>query len=215
MEQVSVSSTPAPLVKVVDSVLDVKSWITPTLEDVHGHSTPHCFKFVLVDESEVFMYYRLWSSDAWCETADALKLLHVSTKLIICSCIILSCYSSLNYNTYLIAKRDHLEHFWVRFSTAFQLSGVKQCSVVSSYTVLMNKYSRVYHLHGLPEVVAPTDVKIDLQRLKQDTPKYRPWLSPEAVDWWASFDLESVYQKSQQAPTAWPLLELMDGKYTF
>ena len=63
MEQVSVSSTPAPLVKVVDSVLDVKSWITPTLEDVHGHSTPHCFKFVLVDESEVFMYYRLWSSE--------------------------------------------------------------------------------------------------------------------------------------------------------
>ena len=79
-EQISLSSTPSPKVKVLDSVLDVKAWLTPSLENMHGHSGPHCFKFIPVTEGDttnVLMYYRNWTSDPWCETSEALQLLKV------------------------------------------------------------------------------------------------------------------------------------------
>ncbi len=80
--QISASSTPSAKVKIVDSILDVRSWIMPCLEGFHGHSGPHCFKFVAdptvtAEDSRVLMYYRNWCTDAWCETEEALAILKV------------------------------------------------------------------------------------------------------------------------------------------
>ena len=63
--QISASSTPPATVKIVDSIFDVRSWISPCLEGLHGHSRPHCFRFVadptvLAEDSKVLMYYRNW-----------------------------------------------------------------------------------------------------------------------------------------------------------
>ena len=40
------STTPQPHATSLSEVHDVKSWIAASMEDVHGHSTPHCFKFI-------------------------------------------------------------------------------------------------------------------------------------------------------------------------
>ena len=79
-QQISLSSTPCPKVTVVETILDVKSWVMPSLDDVHGHSAPHCYKFVRTsddDTPQVLTYFRLWSNNAWCETDDALRQLKV------------------------------------------------------------------------------------------------------------------------------------------
>ena len=58
--------TPSPMVTIVREVVDIKSWILPHLNDIHGHTTPLCFKFMLVNEKAT-MYYRHWSTDPWCD----------------------------------------------------------------------------------------------------------------------------------------------------
>ncbi len=54
----------------------------PCLEGFHGHSGPHCFRFVAdptvtAEDSRVLIYYRNWCTDAWCETEEALAILKV------------------------------------------------------------------------------------------------------------------------------------------
>ena len=41
------SYTPRPKVELLKFVYDVKSWLNPHIEDLHDHTQPHCFKFVL------------------------------------------------------------------------------------------------------------------------------------------------------------------------
>ena len=72
----SESFTPNSIVACLNNLLDIKEWLAPCLNDVHGHTQPHCFKFMLKD-SKAVMYYKNWSS---CEWREGPCLLKVSTE---------------------------------------------------------------------------------------------------------------------------------------
>ena len=76
LKQTKLSTTPEPQATVLSEVKDVKTWISPVLEDIHGHSIPHCFKFIKCGV-EVKMFYKHWSKDPWCDESEAVTLLKV------------------------------------------------------------------------------------------------------------------------------------------
>ena len=55
----------------------MRSWLEPCIDGLNGHSVPHCFKFFLED-GKAMMYFRHWSSDAWCNADVAVKVLSAS-----------------------------------------------------------------------------------------------------------------------------------------
>lgn len=81
MKETADSTTPKPKVVNLIEVRDVKSWVSPCLESLHGHTDPHCFKFVEVAGDDVRMYFKRWSSDPWCDDDDALSTLKVCRKI--------------------------------------------------------------------------------------------------------------------------------------
>ena len=78
MQETAASCTPSPEVTLLRSIFDVKSWLSPVLENLHGHSTPHCFKFLLGTSGRALMFFKLWSHDPWCDDKDAVVLLKVN-----------------------------------------------------------------------------------------------------------------------------------------
>ena len=66
-----------PSIFFLEAMHDVKGWISPHLNDLHGHRDPHCFKFVLNDQGKCTMYYRNWISDPWCPEEKATIVLKV------------------------------------------------------------------------------------------------------------------------------------------
>ena len=55
--------------------------LLPQMDELSGHSTPHCFKFIKKSGFEdVLMYSKLWSSDAWCSETEATNPLKVSVQ---------------------------------------------------------------------------------------------------------------------------------------
>lgn len=70
------SYNPQPMVEFVKHVYDVKSWLTPSIEELHGHTQPHCFKFFLSSEGHAVMHFKNWSHDAW--SREPLLLLKVN-----------------------------------------------------------------------------------------------------------------------------------------
>ena len=72
---VSASYTPTPIVRKVQDVYDIKSWLSNCIEEIHGHTQPLHFKFVLNEDEKAAMYYRQWCSDAW--SKDGFILLKV------------------------------------------------------------------------------------------------------------------------------------------
>lgn len=66
----------SPFVKLLEGVYDVKSWLLPHIEDIHGHTAPHCFKFIKIG-NEVLLYYKNWSDSSWCQDTSAIKILKV------------------------------------------------------------------------------------------------------------------------------------------
>ena len=75
------SYNPQPMVEFVKHVHDVKLCLTPSIEELHGHTQPHCFKFVLSSEGHAVMHFKNWSHDAW--SREPLVLLKVSTFIIV------------------------------------------------------------------------------------------------------------------------------------
>ena len=74
---------------VLQTILDVKGWLVPYIDDVHGHSVPLCFKFTL-REGQAILYSKRWSHSDWKEHGALLMvslgtclciLQHVHTKL--------------------------------------------------------------------------------------------------------------------------------------
>ena len=49
------SYTPRPKVELLKFVYDVKLWLNPHIEDLYGHTQPHCFKFVLKGVQEIII----------------------------------------------------------------------------------------------------------------------------------------------------------------
>ncbi len=62
------SYTPQPVTIQLKSVYDVRSWLVPHIEELHGHSQPHCFRFTLDEDGRAVMHYKNWSKDGWSET---------------------------------------------------------------------------------------------------------------------------------------------------
>lgn len=68
---------PNPITFLIDTMYDIKSWIIPHLNELHGHRDPHCFKFELNEHSKSVMYFRNWTTDAWCSEDQAIVILRV------------------------------------------------------------------------------------------------------------------------------------------
>lgn len=61
----------------MEELYDIKTWIIPHLNELHGHSQPHCFKFVLNDQGKAVMYVRNWTTSSWCSEKEAIVVLKV------------------------------------------------------------------------------------------------------------------------------------------
>ena len=68
---------PTPTAHLLESIYDIKSWIIPHLNNLHGHSQPHCFKFILNDQGKAVMYFRNWTTSPWCTEEEAAVVLKV------------------------------------------------------------------------------------------------------------------------------------------
>jgi len=55
------SFTPQPQFTMLNHLYDVHNLIAPCLNDLHGHSQPHCFRFTLNQQDEAIVQYRNWS----------------------------------------------------------------------------------------------------------------------------------------------------------
>ena len=61
-------------------VFDIKSWISPHLNEIHGHTTPHIFRFSFNHSTKkAEMQYRHWSHDSW-NQGQGLLLLKVAMQ---------------------------------------------------------------------------------------------------------------------------------------
>ena len=67
MKVTAQSFTPQPITVLLESSHDVRSWLAPYIEDIHGHNQPHCFRFTLNEDQQAVMHYKNWSHDGWSE----------------------------------------------------------------------------------------------------------------------------------------------------
>lgn len=81
----TISMEPNSKTFLIDVMFDIKSWISPHLNELHGHRDPHCFKFVLNKDNKSIRYFWNWSTDLWCPEDRAIVILKVCT--FICKCI--------------------------------------------------------------------------------------------------------------------------------
>lgn len=63
--------------EVFQYMFDIKSWISPFLEDIHGHTVPHIFLFRRNSAGKCVMFTKHWSHDHW-EPVDGLQILKVT-----------------------------------------------------------------------------------------------------------------------------------------
>ncbi len=59
------SYTPQPKVIWIESSFDFKAWIEPYIQEIHGHTEPHCFRFKMNEDGQVILHYRQWSGQPW------------------------------------------------------------------------------------------------------------------------------------------------------
>ena len=57
-KETALSTTLERIVVILREIRDIKAWIKSSLEDIHGHSTPHCFKFQKNATGHVIMFYK-------------------------------------------------------------------------------------------------------------------------------------------------------------
>lgn len=75
MKVTAQSFTPQPITILLETVYDVRSWLAPCIEELHGHSQPHCFRFTLNEHGQTVMDYKNWSHNVW--SKEGLILLKV------------------------------------------------------------------------------------------------------------------------------------------
>lgn len=75
MKVTAQSFTPQPATVLLESVYDVRSWLAPYINDLHGHSQPHCFRFSLNKHAVAVMHYKNWSHEGWSQ--EGIMLLKV------------------------------------------------------------------------------------------------------------------------------------------
>ena len=78
----------------LEYIFDIKNWIAPHLDEIHGHTAPHIFRFRLNHSKRAEMHYKNWTHESWepSDTSDDgllllkvcyLSLIHYSRKLVI------------------------------------------------------------------------------------------------------------------------------------
>lgn len=50
------SMDPQPKAVLIKEIYDVRSWIATNLNELHGHSQPHCYKFALNRDGKAVMF---------------------------------------------------------------------------------------------------------------------------------------------------------------
>lgn len=63
-------------VKSLKYIFDVREWISPCLDEIKYHTTPHIFLFKKGTHEKSVMYYKHWSNDSWAPE-NGLELLKV------------------------------------------------------------------------------------------------------------------------------------------
>lgn len=75
------SFAPEPTVVVIDTVIDVKGWMSAQTQALHDHLKAHQFKFEHVGGGECRMFYKEWSTDAFWLPESGLALLPAANPL--------------------------------------------------------------------------------------------------------------------------------------
>ena len=57
-------------------IFDIKSWISPCLEEIHGHTAPHVFLFRRNADRKAVMFTKKWSHEEW-EPEGGFRILEV------------------------------------------------------------------------------------------------------------------------------------------
>ncbi|KAI8493959.1 hypothetical protein Bbelb_283060 [Branchiostoma belcheri] len=57
------SFNPSPVSFHIQNVLDFKTWLSSELEDISGHSIPHCFKFTMGPHQQPNIHYKEYSTE--------------------------------------------------------------------------------------------------------------------------------------------------------
>ncbi|KAI8516430.1 hypothetical protein Bbelb_050110 [Branchiostoma belcheri] len=57
------SFNPSPVSFHIQHVLDFKTWLSSELEDISGHSIPHCFKFTMGPHQQPNIHYKEYSTE--------------------------------------------------------------------------------------------------------------------------------------------------------
>lgn len=64
----------------LEYIFDIKSWLSPHLAEIHGHTSPHVFLFQKNSEGVAVMFTKHWSHEDW-EPAEGLRLLKVTSYM--------------------------------------------------------------------------------------------------------------------------------------
>ena len=72
---IKASYTPQPIVYVLDSVVDTKTWMVEQTQPLHDHLKAHQFKFERIRTGETCMFYKEWSTDSFWLPSGGLSIL--------------------------------------------------------------------------------------------------------------------------------------------
>ena len=97
LEATKVSMDLNPITTLIENMHDVKKWITPHLNDLHGHRDPHCFKFVCNEDDKCMMFFRNWTCDPWCPEDKATVVLKARYLNAYLYCIIIKILMMSSY----------------------------------------------------------------------------------------------------------------------
>ena len=53
------SFTPQPVTVLLEGIYDVRTWLLPFINELHGHSQLHCFRFTLNEDGWGVMHYKV------------------------------------------------------------------------------------------------------------------------------------------------------------
>lgn len=80
MKVTAQSFSPQPITILLESIYDVRSWLAPYIDEIHGHSQPHCFRFTLNENEQAVMNFKNWSHQRWSD--EALLILKVGLFMV-------------------------------------------------------------------------------------------------------------------------------------
>ena len=71
------SSQSSVAVSTLHYVYDIRKWLSPSIDEIQYHTTPHIFRFRRNADGRGEMHYKHWSSDDWKPEDGGLLLLKV------------------------------------------------------------------------------------------------------------------------------------------